>query len=638
MKLYTTVHRMLHIVLLGLTLQFFLTSCSSDDSVTISCTEGTICNDNDVNTSGDKFDVDCNCVGIQNTGLNLGSDIPIDIAGRVFNESGQPLSGVAVVVGSDAVVTDENGVFFLSDASVKEKLGYVKAIYSGYFTGSRTFVPTEGRNIVNIRLLARNAAGSFNAVSGGTVEKEGVSIVFPGGSFIKDGSPYMGTVNVDMNYIDPESANFNDEMPGNLLGVQDGNGRVLASFGMVAVELTDNSGEEILLDPNTTAEVRFPVPASLQASAPAEIDLWYFDENSGYWVSEGKAILDGEEYVASVSHFSFWNCDIPTNYIYLNGQVTLDGQGVQGAYVVITSTNYGYGTDYTDAGGYFGGIIPAGENLTITVYVECFGALQNVYSAEIGPYSNDVTLDPIEIEDGAMITGSVVGCDSNILYDAYVFSGDQVYFMGDGSFWFVTCQAEETIYPYNSSGQAGTPVTVDVSGDDVDVGALQVCHDGPCYDGIQNGNETDIDCGGECTPCTLTEGNTFRVVEKDYWRIFEDRSDLDDFWPETMQIVEVSQGLFKQLEWAGLFDGNELYFNVGLDNSITYPIIGPTGEPQTLNDQPLTTCDRNPDDLPNVFCNLPTTNTVTFEDGVTTLYMAFGYYTAGSGPRNFIRC
>ena len=50
--------------------------------------------------------------------------------------------------------------------------------------------------------------------------------------------------------------------------------------------------------------------ASQTGIAPETINLWYFDEENGYWKEEGQAIKDGNKYVAEVTHFTWWNCDI----------------------------------------------------------------------------------------------------------------------------------------------------------------------------------------------------------------------------------------------------------------------------------------------------------------------------------------
>lgn len=130
---------------------------------------------------------------------------------------------------------------------------------------------------------------------------------------------------------------------------------------------------------------------------------------------------------------------------------------------------------------------------------------------------------------------------------------------------------------------------------------------------------------------------TYAVIDKDYWRINVDRSDLDGFWPATIDIVSVDASTYWQVEWVGPFDLNELYFTINPMDEIDYPENQPDGDPQIINDQPITTCDLNPGDLTNVFCDEPTTNTAQRVDpsGEDILYMAYGYFTPGSGPREF---
>ncbi|MCP4090659.1 MAG: hypothetical protein GY746_12865, partial [Gammaproteobacteria bacterium] len=409
------------------------------------------------------------------------------------------LEGVAVSIGSKTATSDELGVFRINGATVKDNLGYVKAELTGYFPGSRSFLPTDGINNVNIRMLTKQDAGSVDASTGGMVQSEGVEIEFTAGGFMQGGNTYTGDVNVAMNFIDPESDNFDEEMPGALLGVQDGNGQVLTSFGMVAAELTDNAGTKIDLATGTTAEVRFPVPASMLSAAPTEIDLWYFDENSGYWVSEGKATLVGSEYVGQVGHFSFWNCDVPNDFIYLDGQVVDgSGNGMQGAKVTITSGSFGSSSTSTDSEGSFGGYVPNDETLTITVKALCEGVLTQVYNADVGPYSSNTTLDIITatLPNSTEVTGTVEDCDGNAPASGYVTANGAIYYLSNGNFSIPTCGDNTTLTAYNTSDgwEAGTPQNISLSGGTQNVGTLTAC------DGAQTGSVTDID------------GNTYNTV------------------------------------------------------------------------------------------------------------------------------
>ncbi len=45
----------------------------------------------------------------------------------------------------------------------------------------------------------------------------------------------------------------------------------------------------------------------------------------------------------------------------------------------------------------------------------------------------------------------------------------------------------------------------EMNGDETDIDCGGSCSPCGCYDGKQNGDETDTDCGGDCTPCSLTQ-------------------------------------------------------------------------------------------------------------------------------------
>ncbi len=83
-------------------------------------------------------------------------------------------------------------------------------------------------------------------------------------------------------------------MPGELRGIDENNKQVgLQSFGMMAVEMTGASGERLQLAPAKPATMRFPIAAAQQASAPATIAFWSFNDTTGLWKQEGMATKQG---------------------------------------------------------------------------------------------------------------------------------------------------------------------------------------------------------------------------------------------------------------------------------------------------------------------------------------------------------
>ncbi len=226
----------------------------------------------------------------------LGTAIKTSVKGSVVDEFGNKVSGAIVTAGSQTVTTDIAGVFILENIDAFEKIGYVKVEKQGYFTGSRSFVPATGGASVTIRLLSNRKSGTISASTGGKVSAEGVEVNFSPGIIVKNNVRYSGTVNVSIQYINPTSETFEEEMPGNLYGVKNDNLMGLTSYGMVGVELKDDSGQPLQIAEGEKATISFSIPTTLVSSAPSSIDLWSFDEENGFWKNEGVAKKQNDKY------------------------------------------------------------------------------------------------------------------------------------------------------------------------------------------------------------------------------------------------------------------------------------------------------------------------------------------------------
>jgi uncharacterized protein (TIGR02145 family) len=304
-------------------------------------------------------------------------------------------------------------------------------------------------------------------------------LTLPANGVQLNNAAYNGTVNVAIKHINPTSATFFEEMPGSLVGVDGNQSSVLTSYGMVAVELTDNSGQKLQIANGKTAEVRFVVPASLLSSAPATIDLWSLDEVNGYWKKEGTATLVNNEYVAQVSHFSFWNCDVPSNFVNIYGRI-LQGSNnfpVPSIKVTITSANFGTACDLTNCQGEYCGSVPKGEVLGITISTQCAGSNFVVYTGTIGPFTANALISPISITNPSIsvISGTLLDCNNQPKLNSYAYLNGQVIFPNNGRYYALACGNSATIssFGYNPwvLGQSQN-VTLNGGVQNVD---LQVC-------------------------------------------------------------------------------------------------------------------------------------------------------------------
>lgn len=357
----------------------------------------------------------------------FGNNISRNFLGNVIDTNNNPISGVTISIGNETATTDSNGVFIINNANVNQRFGYIKAEKAGYIHGSRSVVPSNGTNKVTIMLLEATVVGTVNSGSAETVSMpNGSSVSFDGNYIKEDGSVYSGSVNVIMHHLDPADNDMPMQMPGMLYAQNtDGAERMLQSLGMLAVELRGNNGEDLNLATGSSSEIKMPVDASLMSIAPATIPLWYFDEVKGYWKEEGIATLQGNMYVGNVSHFSFWNCDIPAEAITLCITATdTNNDLLNNLWVSITSATFGTTYGYTNENGEVCGFVPSGETLELNAYSYDFCGNIPLYTEMIGPFTTDSNISVIVPDNSDVIEETVVGnfntCDDNAVTDGYV--------------------------------------------------------------------------------------------------------------------------------------------------------------------------------------------------------------------------
>ncbi len=376
---------------------------------------------------------------------NFGPQITRSFIGNIIDTNNNPIENATISIGSTEVQTDAQGVFMIDDAQVNERFAYIKAEKSGYIHGSRSVMPTSGINKVTIMLLKESVAGSTSSGTAKTIAiANGASVSLEGDYIKEDGTAYSGDLDVILHHLDPTDANVNLQMPGMLYAENENNEeRMLQTLGMLAVELRGTSGEDLNLAEGSSAEIKIPVDPSILSMAPSTIPLWYFDEDKGYWIEEGQATLIGSNYIGTVTHFSFWNCDIPAEAINLCVTViNEDETAFANTKVTITSSTYGTRSGYTNELGEVCGLVPSGETLEINVYDFDICGSNVIYTAAIGPYTSDDALTVTITESSDIIQETVSGtfadCDENLITNGYVVItyGDQQFYdtVTDGVF------------------------------------------------------------------------------------------------------------------------------------------------------------------------------------------------------------
>ncbi|WP_299683070.1 hypothetical protein [uncultured Dokdonia sp.] len=394
------------ILLLNVLLAIFLFSCEKDDFGN-SIPESEIINQQD----DVSFQI-----------ASFGETVTADFTGRIVNVLGDGIPQAQITIGASTSQTDDNGVFIMQDVTTFENIAFFKVRKEGYILGSRALIPAVNTiNDVQITLLEKNIVTTVQSGIASVAVLGESNVSFTGDFIDENNNPYTGEVEVSMHYLKPNERTTFEQMPGMLFAQDLSNeARSLETYGMLAVNLFSPSGDILNIAEDTPATIEFPVDNTQIGIAPDTIPLWFFDENVGYWKEQGEAIKVGDKYIGEVTHFTWWNCDLPIRYIEVcitiqDENETLGAVPIQ---IIRNETGQVIFDGLTNQDGSECGLFPINEEVTLKVFGidDCAG--EQLYETQLGPYSAD-TLAVITIPEGVInqttLIGTVTNCDGALL-------------------------------------------------------------------------------------------------------------------------------------------------------------------------------------------------------------------------------
>ncbi len=400
-----------------------------------------------------------------------GRSVEANFIGRIIGPEDQPISGAIVTLGGQQQTTDDNGIVTFINAVVNENFAYASASANGYSNGSRVMVPIyspNNQNSFTIKLFSLENS-QIIASTGGEVTIEtaldrAAIIVFNNGFEDENGNPYTGNVSVSVNHLDPLSEDTANTMPGELYGIDQNYQEVtLGSYGMINVELRGNAGQKLQI--TNPARIMMPIHTNQMATAPSQVPMWSFNEDTGVWLEETVAYRNGDYYVSDVDHFSFWNCDAPFPVVNFNATVTdvNTGNPVAGLKVTISYSNFSrYAT--TNSNGNVSGKIPSGQVMTLTITDLCGTVLYS--NTNFGPFNSATNITiPVTLLPTSTInvSGSVLNCSASPVTNGYV-----TYSSTSGQF-FGTSLVTAGTHSYTAVS-CSIPISIDLLGGDMSTG------------------------------------------------------------------------------------------------------------------------------------------------------------------------
>jgi hypothetical protein len=358
--------------------------------------------------------------------------VKASVQGFITNEAGnQQIDNATVSIGSYSTTTDVNGYFHFENVTIPKHTTTVIVKKNSFFNGSRTLmIKANQSHIVKIGLIEKGNPFTFNSSNGGTYANNGLSIDFSANGVVNKttGLPYIGQVTVYAHKIDPTTEVGINSMPGDLRGLNTSNvEQLLKSYGMMVAELYNTNGEALQLANNMPATISMEIPASIVATAPATIPLWYFDEVKGMWMEEGNATLSNGKYIGKVKHFSYWNYD--SNLPSITAEFTLvdqNGNPLQGYNFSLHNSNNTGAHGTTNSNGWNSGLVEANATLTFNVYPPYNACsftpiyTQTVNTGAVNINLGTITVNISNLTNSATISGNIVNCSGTALSNASI--------------------------------------------------------------------------------------------------------------------------------------------------------------------------------------------------------------------------
>ncbi|MFM7203875.1 MAG: MopE-related protein, partial [Myxococcota bacterium] len=293
--------------------------------------------------------------------------------------SGEPLPHVSFSLEGRVLTTSSpEGAVLLTDLPLGTTL-QLTASRPGFSSSTREVVlQAEHPSTLRFSLQPSRDAVLDRAELGGKVlTPDGLQLDFPPSAVVDvTGKPVTGPVQLRYTLLDQP-----DELPlapGDFRAQQrDGSAVQLESFGMAEVKLEQNGQPVQLAAPVTLRFPLFQAPSSANSPlyAGQSIGLYSFDETTGRWLEEGTGAvvyLNGKPtFEATVSHFSWWNADMPLeDKNCITGKaIDATGKPLPNLTVEATGEDYtGGSTSTTDQNGLFCVDVKRGSLNTLQLY------------------------------------------------------------------------------------------------------------------------------------------------------------------------------------------------------------------------------------------------------------------------------
>jgi len=290
------------------------------------------------------------------------------VSGTVVNESNIPIVNAMVKSGSASAITATDGSFILAGLSSSQSVFQIQVDATGYFTQFKNLDNIDGSSLkTQIVLIQSSSLGKLNATSGGSLGATGLRVIIPPNSLTtSDGKIYTGNVTVNARYINKTNTNIAGLMPGGDFSATDASGNAggMRTYGFVATQFTDATGNTLIANANVKVAVTLPTGVTDPTTVGGM--NWAYNPNSGLWNTPTNITKTGSEYYFPCTTL-YQNIDKFIQFGYINGTVTCPN-GSPAAFITINiqNQNDGYVTTTNENGMFKAKVEASGNQFTVT--------------------------------------------------------------------------------------------------------------------------------------------------------------------------------------------------------------------------------------------------------------------------------
>ena len=414
-------------------------------------------------------------------------NVESSVTGSVTNTQGSAVQQAKIEINGSVLETNDKGHYFLNEKLLNANGNYVKASKSGHFsTGKFTQAHLGTSDNLDIQMIPKQLTQTIDPSITNKISFSGCSVQFQANSLVDaNGKLVADKVRVYTTYLNPVEETSWNKIPGDgRVVTKNGGAAFMKLYGIVGVELENSQGEKVFLDKNKPAELSVAVSGN---NYPTTANFSFFDENTGMWIEEGECGKRAGQFVAEVSHFTFWSVGSSSKFSKLSGQVVDQlNAPISNLKVFVYSSTQGFASDQTNSNGQFDGLVPNDEPLQLVIRDNCG---QIVHEQALGKIGGDLDLKTIsvKISNQVKITGMLLDCNAAPMKSGIVYISDlsgntlttqKCDNKGQFTATLSNCKASKVLVTAYDYGKPLTsnPITVDLNGNEIALGTLLVCN------------------------------------------------------------------------------------------------------------------------------------------------------------------